>query len=77
METETIKKEDIDKIKADLEIIKSMLVRKDPEGELSDWAKEELERSRAIPESECISHQDVKKMVLEDGLSNQVEAESL
>ena len=70
MDAQTVKQEDIEKIKTDLEIIKSMLVRKDPEGELSDWAKEELEKARATLESECISHEDVKKMVLEDGLSN-------
>lgn len=52
------------KIKADLEIIKNFLLKKDPEGELSDWAKNALNDSRATPESECISHEEVKKRFL-------------
>ena len=32
--------------------------------ELTDWAKEELVESRAIPDSESVSHEEVKKMIL-------------
>lgn len=64
MEIQTIKQEDIEKIKADLEIIKNFLLRNDPEGELSDWAKEALKESRVISELECISHEEVKKKFL-------------
>ena len=64
MEIETIKREDIEKIKEDLKIIKNFLLRKDPDGELSDWARNALNESRATPESECISHNEVKKRFL-------------
>lgn len=59
-----IKKEDIERIKSDLEIIKNLLLRKDPEGELSDWAKKALKESRARPESEYISLEEVKRKIL-------------
>ncbi len=59
-----IKKEDIERIKSDLEIIKNLLLRKDPEGELSDWAKKALKEARARPESEYISLEEVKRKIL-------------
>ena len=59
-----IKKEDIKRIKSDLEIIKNLLLRKDPEGELSDWAKKALKEARARPESEYISLEEVKRKIL-------------
>jgi len=34
------------------------------EYELSDWAKKELREARAIPESELISHEEVRKRIL-------------
>ena len=70
MELKTVKQEDIEKIKNDLEIIKSILIRKDPEGELSDWAKEELAKARAEPRENYISHEEVKRMVLGDDASD-------
>lgn len=63
MEIRAIKQEDIEKIKADLEIIKNMLLRKDPEGELSDWAKDELERAKNEPEENYTSLEDLKKEI--------------
>ena len=38
--------------------------RKDPEGELSDWAKRQLAIARATPDSEAISHAELKKRIL-------------
>ena len=63
MKTQVVKQEDIEKIKVDLEIIKNMLSKRDPEGELSDWAKEELMIARANPKK--FSHEEVKRMILE------------
>ena len=68
MDTEIIKREDIEEIKADLEIIKSILLKKDSEGELSSWAKDELIKARAEPEENYVSHEEVKRMILEDEL---------
>lgn len=49
------------KLSRDIELIKSLLMLKaDEEGELSDWAKNEIERARNTPESECISFDEVK-----------------
>ena len=57
---------EIIKIRIDLDIIKGLLMPKvDEEGELSDWAKEELDKSRNIPLNECISHEEVKKRLVE------------
>lgn len=63
MEVQSIKQEDIEKIKADLEIIKNFLLRKDPEGELSDWANEELRKARAEPEENYTSLEDLRKEI--------------
>ena len=52
------------KLARDIELIKGLLMPKvDEEGELSDWAKNELERSRNTPESEYISFDEVKKRI--------------
>lgn len=52
------------KLAKDIELIKGLLMAKiDDEGELSDWAKNELERSRNMPESEYISFDEVKKRI--------------
>tara|TARA_Y100000310_G_C20600424_1_gene772716 strand:- start:219 stop:422 length:204 start_codon:yes stop_codon:yes gene_type:complete len=67
METQIVNTEDINKIKTDLEIIKTLLLQKDPEGELSDWAKEELEKARSEPEENYTSLEDLKKEI-EDGV---------
>jgi hypothetical protein len=63
METE-IKdlREDIKKLMIDVALIKNAFLE---EGELTDWVKEELEEARKIPESECISQEEVKKMILQ------------
>lgn len=60
--TTNVKTEDLAQLKRDVELIKNVLLS---EGELTDWAKSELADARNIPESECISHEDVKKMLLQ------------
>ena len=64
---ETIHKE-IKELIADIEEIKCFLYSlryyHDPEGELSDWAKKELEEARKTPRNKSISMDDVEKMIL-------------
>ncbi len=62
MEVETIKiNEKLAKISRDVELIKNILMSA---GELSDWAKNQLEIARKTPRSEYISHEEVKKRIL-------------
>ncbi len=35
-----------------------------PEGELTDWAKNELEEARKTPSSQYTSHEEVKRKIL-------------
>lgn len=58
-------RENLKKLMIDVAMIKEALVEKELEEiELSDWAKNELEEARNTPESECISHEEVEKMIL-------------
>ncbi|GEM_PF-6460272 len=41
------------------------LEHKDPEGELSEWAKRQLAIARATPDSEYIPHEELKKRILQ------------
>lgn len=50
------------KLRIDVALIKNAFLE---EGELTDWAKEELEEARKVPESECISQEEVKKKILQ------------
>ncbi len=52
------------KLVVDVEIIKGMLAKKDPEGELTDWAKKQLKIAREAPASEYVSHEEVKRRIL-------------
>jgi hypothetical protein len=62
METQNTYNKDIEQIKRDISLIKALLMPKiDDEGELSDWAKEELDKARKTPLCECISNEEVKK----------------
>jgi len=64
MESQNVYNKDIEQIKIDIQLIKGLLMPKvDDEGELSEWAKCELERSRNTPECECISFDEVKKRI--------------
>jgi hypothetical protein len=61
---------DILKIKKDMEILKRFLMPKaDEEGELSDWAKNELEEARKEKRVNRISIEDLKKEI-KYGFSN-------
>lgn len=55
-----ISTKDIIQIKHDLALIKNYLF---DETELTDWAKKELEEARKIPVSECVSHEEVGKLL--------------
>ena len=60
MESEsTIIIEKLDKLAKDVELIKEILL---PEGELTDWAKKELEEARKRKTK--IPHEEVKKIIL-------------
>jgi len=50
----------------DVAMIKAFLMpfRKDPDGELSDWAKKELAEARKTPDSELISIEEIEKEFL-------------
>jgi hypothetical protein len=48
-------------IKVDINIIKESL---DNDGELTDWAKEELKKAREAPEEDYVSQEEVRKMIL-------------
>ena len=52
MEEQTIKvnENDFRQLVKDVALIKSILINRDSEGELSDWAKDELKRAREEPE---------------------------
>lgn len=55
------------KLVDDVALIKNFLIpsRSDPEGELTDWAKNELAEARAIPDSENISLEEAKRKIFE------------
>ena len=36
----------------------------DSEGEITDWVKKELDEARQVPDSELISSEEVKRMIL-------------
>ena len=66
METKNVKEEDIKQLIQDVEMLKEILFYnknlQDPEGEISDWAKSELERARGRKTK--ISHEEVKRKIL-------------
>jgi len=65
MEIKSVGTKDIRKLIEDVALIKQVLSigKKDPEGELTHWAKKQLEIARKTPESEYISHEAVKKRI--------------
>ena len=52
--------EDLETLKRDVSIIKHILTE---EGELTEYAKNELAEARSTPESEYISHEKLKKKI--------------
>ena len=63
-----VKNADIQQLIEDVAMLKEVVFptsdMEDPEGELTDWAKEQLRIARATPLSEYISHEEVKKQTL-------------
>jgi len=70
MKTQTIKVDagDLKKLILTVEMMKEILLsgklHYDYEGELSDWAKKELEEARKTPDSELISMEEIEKEFL-------------
>ena len=70
MASESVKvnADDFKKLLQDVEMMKCFLLchrpYPNPEGELSDWAKKEVEEARKIPDSENISLEEVERMIL-------------
>ena len=66
--TETPNPEYLKKLIEDVALIKEILFFnkniKDPEGEISNWAKKELKEARETPEEEYVSLEEVKKRIL-------------
>ena len=62
-----IKHEDIRRLIEDVAMIKDVLLLnsdlEDPEGELTDWAKEQLRIARATPLSEYLSLEEVEQRI--------------
>ena len=48
-------------IRSDIEFLKNAIKE---DYELSDWAKKELAESRKVPDSELISHENAKRLIL-------------
>lgn len=58
-------RKDVEYLKGEVDRLKFIIDDDDDEGELTDWAKKELEEARKVPLSECVSHEEVKKMLAE------------
>lgn len=60
-----VKESDFRKVMNDIETIKSILLSQrkfsDSEGELSEWAKQELAEARKTPRSELISMEEIER----------------
>lgn len=66
METKGISEKELRQLIKDVAMIKEILAinNKDPEGELSNWAKKALEEARKRPEKEYVSLEEVRKRIL-------------
>lgn len=64
---QNIRQEDIQQLIEDVEMLKEVVFSnshmEDPEGELTDWAKEQLRIARATPRSQYISLEEVEKKI--------------
>jgi hypothetical protein len=54
-------RQDVKLVLREIEVIKNVVL---DDGEMTDWAKKELEEARKIPRSEYISHDEVKRRIL-------------
>jgi len=66
MEIKNIDPRDIKRLMEDVALIKKVLFinKEDPEGELTPWAKKQLEIARKTPLLQYTSHEEVKKRIL-------------
>ena len=55
-----VNSKDMRKLMEDVALIKNILMS---EGELTPWAKKELKRARAEPESSYTSHEELKRRI--------------
>ncbi|MEZ5359835.1 MAG: hypothetical protein R3F48_13530 [Candidatus Zixiibacteriota bacterium] len=64
MKSEMIKvnASDFEKLKRDVELLKEAVF--DDECELTEWAEKALEEARNTPRDECLSHEEVKRIIL-------------
>ncbi len=64
MKTQTVAVpcDDLTQLKNDVALIKNLLL---DEGPLTDWAKNELEESRMVTDSELLSSKEVRQMILD------------
>ena len=68
MENDALSIQDnLSQMKRDIELIKNILIS---EGELTDWAEKELDKARQLPESQYISHGEVKKSFFHNEVSD-------
>ena len=71
MEMQTVKVDanDLKKLILDVGLMKEILLSErlhhDSERELTDWAKKELAETRATPDSELISSEEIERMIFE------------
>ena len=65
IDTIDVNKEIISKLVSDVAMIKDYLLysKEDDEGELTDWAKQELADARKIPDSENISIEELEREI--------------
>ncbi|MBI5803135.1 hypothetical protein HY448_00405 [Candidatus Pacearchaeota archaeon] len=66
METKGINEKELRQLIQDVALIKNILLS---EGDLTDWAKNELKRARNAPESEYISHSAFLNITKEKGIN--------
>ena len=67
MEITKFNVEDFIQLKNNIELIKSLLIMKDNEGELTDWARKELTEARCESDDDLTSLEDLR-MEIENGL---------
>jgi hypothetical protein len=67
MEITKFNVEDFIQLKNNVELIKNLLIMKDNEGELTDWARKELTEARCESDDDLTSLEDLR-MEIENGL---------
>ncbi len=57
-------RQEMHEVKTEVHEVKEMHIQLDDEGELTEEAKERIEKARKTPISQYISHEEVKKKIL-------------